>query len=272
VRLAADVDDYRAELVGSYLVGKHSLVFCARSDLWGFALWGRPTADDVRWLIPLLAIELGPPAEPHGSLVDARHLEDGPPAAFGLLAKYVADHFAALQRQVRRLAIVRPAGVAGAVVAGFFAVQDPPYPVEVFADIDKATAWLGAGTTLPAELDDAIAAATGVTPLIGQLRAWIEARLADDAALQDAARSLSLSPRSLQRKLADAGTTFQGELDAARIRVAQRLLLAGDISLTEVAYDVGCASPQHFSALFRRVVGEPPSTWRSSRQRGREPR
>ncbi len=80
-----------------------------------------------------------------------------------------------------------------------------------------------------------------------------------------AARALGQAPRSLQRHLRDAGTSFQRELDAARVRVAQRLLETSRASLTEIALDVGCASPQHFSALFRRVTGQTPSAWRTSR-------
>jgi AraC-like DNA-binding protein len=262
VRAAADLADYRSDPVGAYLVARRTLVFCARADLWGFAIWGRPSAEDMQRLLGLLAIELGPPAEPHGSLVDARRLEASEPAAFGLLIGYVTENFAALARQVTRLAIVRPPGLAGATVAGFFAVQDAPYPVKVFTDAGKAAAWLGARADLVDELDAAVAVASGVDPLVGELRAWLEARLGS-AALPAAARALRLSPRSLQRKLAESATTFQRELDAARVRVAQRLLVSKDATLTEVAYDVGCASPQHFSALFRRVVGEAPSRWRS---------
>jgi AraC-like DNA-binding protein len=45
------------------------------------------------------------------------------------------------------------------------------------------------------------------------------------------------------------------------------LLADTDSALTEIAYDVGCASPQHFSTLFRRVSGVAPSTWRARRAR-----
>ncbi len=34
------------------------------------------------------------------------------------------------------------------------------------------------------------------------------------------------------------------------------------MKLTAVAVEVGCASLQHFSSLFRKLVGESPSTWR----------
>lgn len=261
MRAAGDVESYKADPIGAYLVGRRSLVFCARADLWGFAMWDRPSGDDFRRLLSLLAIELEPPAEPHGSLVDARRLYAGDAETFALLAEYVRANFAVLAKQVTRLAIVRGPGITGAMVAGFFSVQAPPYPVKVFEDLGKASAWLGASPGFVDELDAAIATASGVDPLLAELRSWLEARLTT-AALPAAARAVRLSPRTLQRKLADAGTTFQRELDAARVRVAQRLLIAHDATLTAVAYDVGCASPQHFSALFRRVVGEAPSKWR----------
>jgi AraC-like DNA-binding protein len=74
---------------------------------------------------------------------------------------------------------------------------------------------------------------------------------------------MSRAPRSLQRDLTASRTSFQRELDAARVRLARRLLQDSDSPLTEIAYDVGCASPQHFSKLFRRVVGVAPSAWRA---------
>ena len=76
---------------------------------------------------------------------------------------------------------------------------------------------------------------------------------------------LTRPPPSSSVSVRDGGTSFQLELDAARVRLAKRLLVESDSSLTEIAYDVGCASPQHFSTLFRRVVGAPPSAWRAER-------
>jgi AraC-like DNA-binding protein len=260
--LAEDVASYRAAPEGRYLAGPSGLVFCARRDLWGFAVWGRPSPEEVRATAGLLALELRPPAVPHASLVDARGLEAVDPEAFAVIGEYVAANFAALGRQVLRLAIVRPPGFTGATVAGFFSVQDAPYPVKVLADVRRAMTWVGGDAALATALDEAVAASRGLSPLLAALRRWLEVRLAD-AALPPAAKALGQSPRSLQRHLRDAGTAFQRELDAARVRVAQRLLETSRASLTEIALDVGCASPQHFSALFRRVTGEPPSAWRA---------
>ena len=261
MRAAADADDYRDDPIGAYVALPNALVFSARRTLWGFALWGKPTEADVKRLVPLLAIELEDRAPPHASLVDVRRLETGDPRAFAVLTRYLRANFSAFKTQVTRLALVRPPGILGATVAGFFQVEGAPYPVRIFDRLADAAAWLRAGE-LAAALDAAIAGASSVTPVVMQLRGWLDAHL-DDATLAQAARACARAPRSLQRDLENAGTTFHKELDAARIRLAKRLLVESDSAVTEIAYDVGCASPQHFSTLFRRVTGSTPSTWRA---------
>jgi AraC-like DNA-binding protein len=145
-------------------------------------------------------------------------------------------------------------------------VLQRPYPVEVFGAAAAALRWLGAADDgFLAELDAIVGAASGLPPLIVDLRRLLDRKLTTLGPAA-AARQLGMSVRSFQRKLADAGTTFQAERGAAQVRAAQRLLLDSDATLTEVALEVGCASPQHFSALFRRLIGEAPSAWRA-RQR-----
>ena len=261
MRAAADAADYRDDPIGAYVALPHALAFCARRTLWGFALWDRPTEADVKRLVPLLAIELEDRAPPHASLVDVRRLETADPRAFAVLTRYLRANFAAFKTQVTRLALVRPPGLLGATVAGFFQVEGAPYPVRVFDRLPDAAAWLRAGE-LAATLDGAIAEASAVSPVVNQLRRWLDAHL-EDATLAQAARACARAPRSLQRDLENARTTFHKELDAARIRLAKRLLVESDSAVTEIAYDVGCASPQHFSTLFRRVTGSTPSTWRA---------
>jgi len=262
VRVARDADDYRADPIGAYLAVRRALVFCARPALWGFALWGRPNETDVRRLVPLLELELAPGAAPHASLVDVRRLEAGDPRAFAVLARYLRGHWSAFRTRVTRLALVRPAGVLGATVAGFYQVAGAPYPVRVFDALPAAAGWLRAGDVARV-LEAALADASGAPSILLELRRWLDGHL-DRASLASAARALSRAPRSLQRDLLAAGTTFQRELNAARIRLARRLLVETESPLTEIAYDVGCASPQHFSKLFRKVTGVAPSAWRAT--------
>jgi AraC-like DNA-binding protein len=261
VRAAADADDYRVDPIGAYVALPRALAFCARRSLWGFCLWGTPTEADTKRLVPLLALELAAGVPPHASLVDVRRLDAGDPRAFAVLARYLRNNFEVFRTRVTRLALVRPAGVLGATVAGFYQVAGAPYPVRVFEDVAAAAGWLRA-PELAAQLDAAVAEASGLPAVVLALRRWLDAHLAD-ASLARAARAVSRAPRSLQRDLASSGSSFQREIDAARIRLAKRLLAETESPLTEIAYDVGCASPQHFSTLFRRVVGARPSAWRA---------
>ncbi len=260
MRPAADASDYAADPIGASLAVPRGLVFCTRPTLWGFALWGRPNEADVKRLVPLLARELADDVPPHASLIDVRRLETGDPRAFGVLAGYLKTHWETFRTRVTRVALVRPPGLLGATVAGFYQVAGAPYPVRVFDELRDATTWLRA-PELATTLDAAVAEASDISPVVVELRRWLDAHLTD-ASLARAAKAMRRAPRSLQRDLEVAGSTFQRELDAARIRLAKRLLADTTSPLTEIGYDVGCASPQHFSTLFRRVAGMTPSAFR----------
>jgi len=258
---ASDIGDYRARPLGSFLALPHGLVFCARPNLWGFALWGCPSREEMQRMVSLVALDLGPAAVPHGTLVDLRSLGHADPQALAPLAEHARSHTALVREKVQRMALVRPRGVLGMTVAGFYEVIRVPYPVKVFDDLAAGASWLAAGD-LAEEIAGVIERARGVSPLIVQLRGWLETHLAE-ATLAAAARAVARSPRSLQRDLSKHGTSFASLLGSARVQVAKRLLSETELSLTQVAYEVGCASPQHFSAMFRRVTGQSPSQWRA---------
>lgn len=262
MRSASGVDDYRARPLGSFLALPHGLVFCARANLWGFAVWGCPSEEEMQHIVSLVALDLAPAAAPHGTLVDLRSLGRGDPQALAPLVEHARSHAALVREKVQRMALARPRGVLGMTVAGFYDVIRVPYPVRVFEDLAASASWLAAGD-LADEIAGLIERARQASPLIVQLRSWLEAHLAE-ATLEAAARAVARSPRSLQRDLSKHGTSFASLLGDARVQAAKRLLSETDLSLTQVAYEVGCASPQHFSAMFRRVAGQSPSRWRTS--------
>jgi len=221
-----------------------------------------------------LVLELEAPAIRHASLIDASRIEGSDAGSFRRLERYMIDFAEPLRRQVSRLALVRPSGLSGAMVAGVYEVVPRPYPVQLFDGVDAAVAWLVAEGDLDMPAAEAVRTVTslydeaiGATPMVARLRALLEARLTG-VDLAAAARALGTSERSLQRRLREADTSFSNELGAARVRVAQRLLLSGDAPLTEVALEVGCASLQHFGVLFRKTTGQSPSAWRD-RERAR---
>jgi AraC-like DNA-binding protein len=265
VRPTADHSLFADAPTGSFLVGRGWSHFCARKDLWGVVLWDRPGADDICALVTSLKLELRSGVAPHQSLVDASRVSGVDTDAFDVLSSYVRDHHSALANKVTRLALVRPGGLVGAVAAGFYETLDaPPYPVALFEDVDDATAWLQPNDR--ADLDAALAAIgahiADAPPVVGSLRAVLAENL-KDADVPSIARRLGMSPRTLQRRLSEAQTSFQQELALARVREAQRRMRDSDAPLTRIALEVGFATSQHFSTLFRRLVGQSPSEWRA---------
>jgi AraC-like DNA-binding protein len=267
MRRAPDLEDFRRDPTGRYLAGRTWIHFGARSDLFGIVFFGRPDRADIEALVRSLMVELGARVAPHRSLVDARLLTGVDAGAFALLHAYVREYKRELKERVERLALVRPEGMEGALVAGFYGVLEPPYPVEVFGDAAAAVKWLGDSLTIVSELAALVGAAAGVAPEVGALRARLSARL--DLSIEEAGRALGLSERTLQRRLGDAGTTFQKEVARARLAEAERRMLDTDDPLTAVALDAGFASLQHFSQAFRKATGESPSAWRARRGRRR---
>ena len=261
---AATPEDFAQNPVASYVSGPTYAHFCVSQALWGIALWGHPSEDDAVRLGRTLVLELAPPAEPHVSIVDASRLVGGNVGAFALLERYMSRHAEALARQVRKLALVRPSGLEGAIVAGAYEVLPRPYAVNVFGGVEPALEWLEIAdrANVARAMAEMQAAVTSTPALVGSLRSWLDAHLADPD-IAAAATALALSERSLQRKLQEHDATFLEEVAEARVRAAKRLLEGGTSSLTTIALEVGCASPQHFSALFRRITGESPSAWRA---------
>jgi AraC-like DNA-binding protein len=78
------------------------------------------------------------------------------------------------------------------------------------------------------------------------------------------ADALHLSPRTLQRKLGEAGTSYQQLLDQVRRHLAQRLLNATDLDTGEIAFLLGFEELNSFNRAFRQWEGETPTRWRST--------
>jgi hypothetical protein len=142
MRAASGIDDFVQEPRGKYVAGR-AFIYCQPSDgdgLFAQMLWGRPQRDDVERLTSAYAAEL---RAPHVSLFDASRLESVDYAAYDALARYMAKNGHSFRDRVTRQALVRPAGLPGMIVAGFYAVMPQPYPSRVFKERDEALTWLG---------------------------------------------------------------------------------------------------------------------------------
>jgi len=81
------------------------------------------------------------------------------------------------------------------------------------------------------------------------------------------ARRLVTTPRTLQRRLARTGTSFDALRADARKRAAELYLSDATLSVTEVAYLLGYSEPTGFHRAFRRWHGTTPEAFRRNAQR-----
>ncbi len=264
---AKDARQFVKDPFGRYVAGRTWLAFCEDKTLAGFVLWGNPDESDAQSFLQVLPPPGAAFASRMARLVDVRRLGSPDPAAFAVFAQRVVEHGEHLPQIVSKAAVLHVGAMSGALAFGLQGVAPTPFPMALFAAPEAALAWLGAtrGLALARELDELQAWVSGASPLLRDLRALLAGHVCD-ASLPTAARALGLSTRSLQRRLLEQGASFQDEVNVARIRAAERLLLDGDRTVDQVASAVGFSSSHHFAALFRKLVGTSPSRWRAARR------
>jgi AraC-like DNA-binding protein len=81
--------------------------------------------------------------------------------------------------------------------------------------------------------------------------------------VESLARGVAMSAGHLSRQFRRAyGESPYGYLMTRRIERAMALLRRGDLSVTEVCWEVGCASLGTFTTRFTRLVGMTPGEYR----------
>jgi len=85
----------------------------------------------------------------------------------------------------------------------------------------------------------------------------------DRPAVAKVARSLGMSARTMQRRLAELGTTYQEVLDQVRRRSARELLANTDLGIGEVAFLLGFEEVNSFTRAFQGWERTTPARWRA---------
>jgi AraC-like DNA-binding protein len=73
-----------------------------------------------------------------------------------------------------------------------------------------------------------------------------------------------MSRRTLQRRLADRGTSYAGVLDGTRRDLAVRYLRDPALQISEVAYLLGFGEAGSFNRAFKRWTGQTPTDFRAA--------
>jgi AraC-like DNA-binding protein len=76
------------------------------------------------------------------------------------------------------------------------------------------------------------------------------------------ARAIGTGIRTLQRRLAEAGSSYERVLTRARLGTAAHLLSNTNATVLDIALDVGYSDHAHFTRAFRRWTGMPPRDFR----------
>ncbi len=100
--------------------------------------------------------------------------------------------------------------------------------------------------------------------LLRRVRDRIDRDYAQPLDVEELASGVHMSAGHLSREFRRAyGESPYSYLMTRRIERAMALLRRGDLSVTEVCFEVGCSSLGTFSTRFTELVGVPPSTYRS---------
>lgn len=96
-----------------------------------------------------------------------------------------------------------------------------------------------------------------------RVRDRIDREYAQPLDVEALARGVNMSAGHLSRQFRLAyGESPYGYLMTRRIERAMALLRRGDLSVTEVCFEIGCSSLGTFSTRFTELVGVPPSVYR----------
>jgi len=125
--------------------------------------------------------------------------------------------------------------------------------------------------TVARQLDAELSQPLSSKALDEQVKAILKRLLAGRRpGIEDVAKELRLSPRTLQRRLAEEGATFQQLVQAARHELARHYLTHSSLELNETAYLLGYEDAHSFFRAFHQWEGSSPGEWR--KRHARSPR
>lgn len=122
--------------------------------------------------------------------------------------------------------------------------------------------------TVEAMTPDDAAPATRAATHRARILTALRSRACDpDFDLAACADATALTPRAIQRALAQTGDTFSDLLHDTRLATARRLLAdpaRAHLPIATLAADAGFRDPSHFGRLFATRMGTSPGAWRKA--------
>jgi AraC-like DNA-binding protein len=198
---------------------------------------------------------------PYRAIVDLSRMLDIGPGVFGFLLEHIRDMRD--RNQVERLAVLRPAGLAGAASIGLVhEYLEGHIEVSFCADPTEALTYLETTEREAAAIAKMLDEALVAPALIDRLRTL----LADTPGLDiaAAAQQLGMTRRAFQRALQRARTSFRAEVVTGRFAHALKILTGSNDKIEVVARRAGYASALNFARRVRQVYNMTPSELRKA--------
>lgn len=183
----------------------------------------------------------------------------------------IARHGTGTRISPLRIELMRPSAYARAIEKHFgcsvrFNAQRNAL---VFHATDAALPFITRNAELLAmlapQLDEELRQHRGQETFPEHVRASIQKKLAGRRPkMQEIARELHISARTLQRRLQEFGSSFQQVMEEARHQLARHYLSNPELELNEAAYLLGYEDSGSFIRAFRTWEGTPPAHWRET--------
>ncbi len=106
-------------------------------------------------------------------------------------------------------------------------------------------------------------------PVITRAKQYIQEHQAEDLSLGQVARAVNTSTFYFCKMFKKVtGINFTNYVSRVRIEKAKDLLLNPNLRVSEIAYEVGFQSLTHFNRVFKKILGQSPTDYRSQFDRG----
>ncbi|WP_433660046.1 AraC family transcriptional regulator ligand-binding domain-containing protein [Nocardia sp. CA-128927] len=252
---------------------------------WDYLVTNGPTlADTLRSAQPyhrlVTAAAEGFDLEHDGDLTVGFRTTAGDPAVAAVINEYVLAYYLRRAREATgrhvipaRVAFSRAAPSKHDALLDAFGTDriefDAPADAITFTAAD-ATATLPRADPMLAELlrshaDMVLATARTIPGPMEAFRGALAAAIATgDASLATVARRLAVSPRTLQRQLAEHGTSWRAEYDQVRYEQAKTLLAEGHLTTAAIADRLGFTDDRALRKAVHRWTGASPTNLRTS--------
>jgi len=257
------METFVADPLDKWIVAGQSVVWCVSPSFGGSTTWGRPDVAATQAVVHAFGGLFSSRLQPQVDVIlDARRVESVAPDSLATLVKWTFENRELIAKKVRLQIGVIPRGIAGITLAGILPTLGKTHPFRVEHESLDAFRVLGGpkAADLCAEIESIVEDVSGVPSELGALRNLIRDRHAS-LTVEDAARALSVSTRSLQRLLKTHSTSFVEELRSARLAEASELLRSSDDKISVIPSRVGITEGA-LTQLFRDKLNCTPAEYR----------